>query len=163
MNNFFKELFHHNVDGEDIYSPFEGIVYPINLIPNSIISNDIIGVSYAVIPLNNIVRAPCDCSVKDISKVCNALSLKADKFELIVNVGLNPSFYSERFFDVLVKKGQHLERGDDMMTFAMEALKQIDSNFVCILTVKIENTTGLTLFSNLKKVDTSNVIFRFGE
>ena len=94
---------------------------PSELIGNINIKNDIFGSSLGVLPLKNEVKAPCDCLVEKISAVGNGIRLKVGSVIIILNVGLEADKYSKDLFNLLVKEGDKVEKGQSIGTVGNNA------------------------------------------
>ena len=143
-----------------IKSPFEGNILPSELIKNSIISNNIIGPSVAVLPTSDTLRAPCDGVIKSVSEKNNALIIEVGKVELLLNAGLNPKKYPAELFDLKIRKGDKVTTGTPLLSFNIHALNQIDPCFLCVLTVRQVKTLRSYSFTSDKKVFFDTVLFK---
>ena len=132
-----------------IYSPFEGNVFPSDRVSNITISSNIIGPSICVIPTANALKAPCNAVVSSISEKKNALAITIGNFELILTVGINPEKYDDSMFRLLVQKDDHVKRGQSLILFDLNRLKEIDNEFMCVMIIKQSRLDKLfSLISN---------------
>ncbi|MGN1280469.1 MAG: PTS glucose transporter subunit IIA [Succinivibrio sp.] len=150
---FFKEG--HSVQ---ILSPFEGDVIPSSLVSDINISKDIFGLSIALLPSLGELRAPCNCVVERISEYSNALCLRIGKNRLIVNVGLEYDKYPKEYFFWNVQTGQKVEKGQLLLRFNVNQLKDIDSNFLCVLTIRHPKNMQQISMLNVRHVSFDSII-----
>ena len=141
-----------------ILSPYSGNVVPSELIGNINIKNDIFGTSLGVLPFKNEVKAPCDCLVEKISAVGNGIRLKVGSVIIILNVGLEADKYSKDLFNLLVKEGDRVEKGQTILTFDADKLYSIDRTFVCVITVRQTKAKEHITFINSRKLNFDSII-----
>ncbi len=142
-----------------VHSPFEGNTFSSGKLSNYILSNNIVGPSFAVMPTTGVIKAPCDCTVKKISENSNSMSFKAGKLEFIINVGVMAiADEVDSFFSIEVKEGEEVTMGQTLMHFDMEALYEVDPAFCCVLTVRMDNNLDYFVFANLQTVSFDSVL-----
>ncbi|MGN0894383.1 MAG: PTS glucose transporter subunit IIA [Succinivibrio sp.] len=141
-----------------IVSPFEGDVIPSSIITDINISRDIFGFSIGVLPSADSVRAPCDCVVERISEYSNALSLICGKHRIIINVGLEYSKYPKECFSLNVQAGQKVKKGSLLLKFNNNALRNLDSNFMCVMTIRHPKNMQHISMLNVRHVSYDSVI-----
>ena len=142
-----------------VNSPFEGNTFSTHMLSNYILSNNIIGPSFAVLPTLGMIKAPCDCTIKKISPTGNSLSFKAGKLELIINVGVMPFTEDfDKYYCIKVKEQENVKKAQTLMYFNMEALYEIDPSFCCVLTVRMDNNLDYFVFANLQSVSFDSVL-----
>ncbi|NLK84959.1 MAG: PTS glucose transporter subunit IIA [Aeromonadales bacterium] len=141
-----------------IISPFSGNVVPSSLLGEINLKNDVFGMSFGVLPINNLVQAPCDCLIDKISPLGNGYSLIVGSVQLILNIGLDRDLYSQDMFKVNVKEGDSVKKGQTILTFDMDALYAIDRSFVCVLTVKQLRQNKFVNFINTRRVGYDSIL-----
>ena len=151
--NLFKDSGYHK-----ILSPFDGNIVPSDIIAESNISHDVFGNSLGIQPVENEVHSPCACIVERISPVGNALLLKVGNAHLIINVGLEFEKYKKEFFKLHVAEGQRISKGQKMMSFDIEKIYKVDTNFVCTITVKQNRTSRHVSFINARHVSFDTIL-----
>jgi phosphotransferase system IIA component len=151
--NLFKDSGYHK-----ILSPFDGNIVPSDMIAESNISRDVFGNSLGIQPVENEVLSPCACIVERISPVGNAMLLKVGNAHLIINVGLEFEKYKKEFFKLNVVEGQRISKGQKLMSFDIEKIYKVDTNFVCTITVKQNRTSRHVSFINAKHVSFDTIL-----
>lgn len=151
--NLFKDSGYHK-----ILSPFDGNIVPSDMIAESNISLDVFGNSLGIQPVENEVLSPCACIVERISPVGNAILLKVGNAHLIINVGLEFEKYKKEFFKLNVVEGQRISKGQKLMSFDIEKIYKVDTNFVCTITVKQNRTSRHVSFINAKHVSFDTIL-----
>lgn len=97
-------------------------------------------------------------SLREFSPVGNALLLKVGNAHLIINVGLEFEKYKKEFFKLHVAEGQRLSKGQKMMSFDIEKIYKVDTNFVCTITVKQNRTSRHVSFINARHVSFDTIL-----
>lgn len=151
--NLFKDSGYHK-----ILSPFDGNIVPSDMIAESNISRDVFGNSLGIQPVENEVLSPCASIVERISPVGNAMLLKVGNAHLIINVGLEFEKYKKEFFKLNVVEGQRISKGQKLMSFDIEKIYKVDTNFVCTITVKQNRTSRHVSFINAKHVSFDTIL-----
>ena len=116
------------------------------------------GNSLGIQPVENEVLSPCACIVERISPVGNAMLLKVGNAHLIINVGLEFEKYKKEFFKLNVVEGQRISKGQKLMSFDIEKIYKVDTNFVCTITVKQNRTSRHVSFINARHVSFDTIL-----
>lgn len=151
--NLFKDSGYHK-----ILSPIDGNIVPSDLIAESNISRDVFGNSLGIQPVKNEIHSPCACVVERISDAGNALLLKVGNAHLIINVGLEFEKYHKDFFKHYVVEGQRVSKGQKLMSFDIEKIYSVDTNFVCTITVKQNRNSRHVSFINARHVSYDTIL-----
>lgn len=107
-----------------IASPLEGEVIPLSEVKDDVFSNEIVGKGAAVIPEKGEVRAPQDGEVASVFDTGHALGMVTkDGVELLIHIGLDTVELKGKHFNVHVKQGDQVKKGQLLITFDMEAIK----------------------------------------
>lgn len=114
------------LESVDITSPMKGKVLPLEQVPDPAFAAKLMGDGLAIEPTDNHVYAPCDGEVKalfDSSKHAIGL-LSNEGVELLIHVGLDTVNLTNNEFAYHVSMGQQVKKGDLLITFDTEAVKQ---------------------------------------
>lgn len=112
---------HKNV----VYCPLNGQVIPLEEVKDETFAGKVLGDGMAVIPSEGKVFAPFDGTVETIFDTKHALGLgSADGMELLIHVGINTVELNGRFFRAHVDSGQKIRRGDLLLEFDMNGIKE---------------------------------------
>lgn len=108
---------------ETILSPIKGKVIPLKDVKYATFSNNLVGTGCAVYPSEGKVFAPFDGEVISIFPTNHAIGLKrADGLELMIHVGLETVNEKGRGFTPHVKSGDHITKGELIMSFDLADL-----------------------------------------
>lgn len=109
---------------QEIYMPVVGKVIPLKAISDGVFSEGILGMGAGIEPAEGVVYAPFDGKIIQVADTKHALGLESSNgIELLVHVGMDTVEMKGEGFDVLVKEGQSVKRGQQLMTFSMDAIK----------------------------------------
>ena len=108
-----------------IASPLTGNVIPLSEVKDDVFSNEIVGKGAAVIPEKGEVRAPEDCEIASVFDTKHAIGMVTkDGVEILVHIGLDTVELKGEHFDTHVKQGDHVKKGQLLVTFDIEAIKK---------------------------------------
>lgn len=124
------QLVSENVDADEtttvkmIDCPVGGNAILLTEVKDEIFAGEILGKGFAVVPEEGKVYAPFDGTVDMIADTKHALGLKSDNgIELLIHVGLNTVELNGEGFTVYAKQGQQIKKGQLLMEFDLEQLK----------------------------------------
>ena len=82
------------------------------------------GNGIVIFPKNNMVYSPDDATVIHVFPTKHAIGLMTDSgLELLIHVGIDTVKLDGRGFTVFVKEGQHVNRGDKLLSFDMKYIR----------------------------------------
>ncbi len=123
----------------EIGSPLAGKVVPLSEVPDRTFAEGIVGQGVGIIPSEGIVKAPFHGIVSAVTDSRHAIGLTSDQgVELLVHIGIDTVSMGGDGFELLVKEGQTVKKGDIILTFDMEKIK--NAGFDLISPVLITNT-----------------------
>lgn len=142
-------------DVKELKSILDGKVMPVTEAPDDVFSQKIMGDGLAIEPSSTVVKAPADCDVSvimaDTGHACG-LTL-ANGIELLIHVGVDTVDMGGDGFELLVKEGQHVKAGQDLIRFDPEKIKAAGHPCTTMLIVTSEgNAKGLTMHSGMNAV-----------
>lgn len=142
-------------DVKELKSILDGKVMPVTEAPDDVFSQKIMGDGLAIEPSSTVVKAPADCDVSvimaDTGHACG-LTL-ANGIELLIHVGVDTVDMGGDGFELLVKEGQHVKAGQDLIRFDPEKIKAAGHPRTTMLIVTSEgNAKGLTMHSGMNAV-----------
>jgi glucose-specific phosphotransferase system IIA component len=110
---------------QEIYTPVVGTVIPLKAIADGVFSEGILGPGAGIEPEDGVVYAPFDGKVIQVADTKHALGLESKNgLELLVHVGMDTVAMNGKGFDVFVKEGDSITRGQKLMNFSMDAIKE---------------------------------------
>lgn len=122
-----------------IDSPLEGTVIPLSEVKDDVFSNEIVGKGAAVVPEKGEVHAPADGTVMSVFDTGHALGMTTkDGVEILIHIGLDTVELKGKYFTVHVKQGDEVKKGDLMITFDPEGIR--NAGYDVTTPVLISNT-----------------------
>lgn len=135
-NNFIKQPLN---TGIKIDSPLEGEVVDLSKVNDNTFSTGILGSGVAIIPTKGQVVSPFDGVIEVFSETHHAMGLRSnDGVEVLIYVGLETVNLQGKYFTPKVKVGDSIKKGDLLLTFDLEAIK--DEGYDIITPVIISNS-----------------------
>lgn len=124
-----------------LYSPFTGTVKPITEAPDPAFAGKMMGDGFLVEPEDGTVLAPEDGQVVFVFPSRHAIGFKTeDGIEFLLHIGIDTVKLDGRGFKVFVKDGDQVKRGDKLMEFDLQYIREHAPSDVC-----------LTVFTGLKE------------
>lgn len=106
------------------FSPIKGQAAMLSDTPDEAFSKKMMGDGVVIFPEENKVYAPADADVVFVFPSKHAIGLKTEQnVELLIHVGINTVLLGGEGFKVFVSDGQKVKKGDLLMEFDMEYLK----------------------------------------
>ena len=116
---------HAPVGALTVTSPITGRILPLEEIPDQVFSQGVLGEGVGIDPTGQVVVAPADatvCSVMEESR--HAVGLTLDNgAELLIHVGMDTVSMGGDGFQLHVKEGDHVRRGDPLITFDLDKIR----------------------------------------
>jgi len=128
----------------ELLSPVKGEVIELDKVDDPVFSGKMMGEGFAVIPSDNKIVSPCNGTIVQVFKTKHAIIIR-DEFglEIIIHVGLDTVKLKGEGFDVKVKDGQSVNKGDLLMTVDFKYLKEQGKPIVT--PIVITNMSGVTI------------------
>ncbi len=106
-------------------SPLEGTIIPLSEVQDEVFSNEIVGKGAAVVPEKGEVHAPSEGKIISIFDTGHALGIRTkDGIELLIHIGLNTVELKGKYFQIHAKEGDHVKKGDLLISFDMDAIQK---------------------------------------
>lgn len=106
-------------------SPLEGTIIPLSEVQDEVFSNEIVGKGAAVVPEKGEVHAPSEGKIISIFDTGHALGIRTkDGIELLIHIGLNTVELKGKYFQIHAKEGDHVKKGDLLISFDMDAIRK---------------------------------------
>lgn len=100
-----------------------GTVVSLENVEDDVFSGKILGDGIAVEPSEGKLYAPCDGTIEGVTDTKHAINITSnDGCEILLHVGIDTVKLNGRFFEVSVKDGQRVKKGDLLLTFDMEGI-----------------------------------------
>ena len=132
-----------------LLSPFAGIVHPIEEAPDPVFSMKMLGDGFFVTPSSGEVVSPVDGEVTYVAPTKHGIRiLAADGTKMTLHIGTESGELKGEGFSVFVTEGAKVKKGDKLMKFSPELLRQnpktTDACIVLIEEMPEEKTVRLT-------------------
>ena len=119
--------------GRILYSPFKGRAASITEAPDEAFAERMMGDGYVVFPSEGIVYAPEDCEISFIFPSKHALGLRTeDGLEYLLHIGVDTVKLEGKGFKVFVQENDKVKKGDKLMEFDIEYIKEHAKSDACI-------------------------------
>ncbi|WP_301860400.1 PTS glucose transporter subunit IIA [uncultured Megasphaera sp.] len=114
-------------------SPFTGELHPITEAPDEAFASKMTGDGFFVYPTDNTVYAPADGTVTFVFDTKHAIGLTtASGLEYLLHIGIDTVQLQGQGFTVPVQEGQSVKKGDVLMQFDREYVKNQASSDACL-------------------------------
>ncbi len=113
------------VEDIEVGSPANGEIVKLTEVSDKAFASEELGKGIAVIPSEGKIYSPVDCTVEAAFPTGHAFGLKTKAgAELLIHVGFNTVELQGKYFNVKVKKGQIIKKGDLLVEFDIDKIKQ---------------------------------------
>ncbi len=145
---------------ENIVSPVEGKLIPIEKVNDTTFSEKVLGDGVAIIPENGKVYAPADGMIAAVFDTKHLVGLKTDNgTELLIHVGINTVELGGRFFEVHVNVNDYVKKGDLLLEFDKESIEAEGyDTVVLVIATDLDKNKRLEK-SNIEEVNQESVVF----
>lgn len=114
-------------------SPFTGELHPIADAPDEAFAGKMTGDGFFVYPTENTVYAPADGEVTFVFDTKHAIGMTtSDGIEYLLHIGIDTVKLNGQGFTVFVKDGQAVKKGDKLMEFDMDYIKEHAPSDACL-------------------------------
>ena len=141
---------------EIIDAPVSGEVVAAEDIPDDTFSEEIMGPTVGIMPVDDRIYAPFAGKVENVAEENHALLLTSDEgTELMIHVGLETVKLKGAPFTVQVREGDEIKQGDLLMSVDLDAIEAAGLNTMTVVVICNADELG--------KIDTSLGRKREGE
>ena len=163
---FFDKLFgkKEKINPNHIYAPIEGEAVAITEVPDPTFAEGMLGNGIAIMPTDGKVCAPVNGTVETMFDTGHAVTLVSESgMEILSHVGLETVGLNGAPFQVMVKNGQAVKKGDILMIADLEAIKA--AGLPTITPVLVCNSDDYTTFNTIvgKTVTNDDVVIELAK
>ena len=113
------------VKQETIVSPLTGNIVEMEDIPDEAFSTGVLGKGAAIDPTEGTLIAPMDCVVATLFPTGHAVGLITESgTELLIHIGIDTVKLGGKYFNVKVKQGDHVKKGQVLVEFDINKIKK---------------------------------------
>ena len=128
---------------QDFVMPIEGEIIPLDEIPDPVFSQKMMGDGFGIIPSKGLVVSPVDGEIINVFPTKHAVGIMSKQgYEILIHVGLETVNLKGEGFTLLVKQGDHVLKGQDLLQFDLEFIKN-----------HAASTVTPVIFTNLTKLE----------
>lgn len=99
----------------------KGVLVPIERVPDPVFAEKMVGDGISIDPLEGVLRAPCSGVIQNIHNSLHAITIQTpEQLEILLHIGLDTVTLKGEGFTPLVKVGDHVKTGDDLIHFDIE-------------------------------------------
>lgn len=110
---------------EEIYAPISGKVISLENVGDPVFSSGALGKGVAIVPDNGRLYAPADGEINFVFATGHAIGLTSGKgAQILIHVGFDTVNLKGEHFTPKVKAGQSVKRGDLLLEFDIEKIKE---------------------------------------
>lgn len=143
-----------------IYAPVSGKTLDITQVPDDVFAQKMVGDGIAVEPDSDLLCAPADAVIDNIHSSHHALTMTTPQgVSILIHIGLETVRLKGKGFDVRVKSGQHVKKGDPLIKFDLDYIrKNAKSSLSVIVVTNPEKVNNIRAFDNKRVKSAQDVI-----
>ena len=143
-----------------IHSPVKGKILPLELIDDNTFSQEILGKTLAIEVPDGKVYAPFEGEVKAVFPTNHAIGLVAScGIEVLIHIGLDTVTLDGEGFELKVKQGQKIQRGDELLSFDPAFIKSKNLNDAVIVVITNSEKYKTINKATSETIDLKNNLF----
>jgi len=137
----------NTLDEDDFVMPIEGDIIPITQVEDQVFSSKMMGDGFAIIPAKGLVVSPVDGEIMSVFPTKHAIGIKSKLgHELLIHIGLDTVNLKGEGFTVLVKEGDQVTKGQEILRFDLEKIKN-----------SVPSVATPVVFTNLPKLTVKKI------
>lgn len=110
---------------EQIAAPISGTVIPLKEVNDKVFSSGVVGEGFAIIPEEGLVHSPVDGHIASTFPSSHAICIHSSGgAEILIHVGLNTVQLEGQYFQMQVKEGDMVQKGQLLLTFNLNEIKK---------------------------------------
>ncbi|WP_044640444.1 glucose-specific PTS transporter subunit IIBC [Risungbinella massiliensis] len=109
---------------DEIVAPLTGKMLPISEVPDPVFAQKMMGNGFAIEPTEGVVVSPVDGEIVNAFPTKHAIGIRTDSgMEILVHVGIDTVKLKGEGFDIKVKEGDQVMKGQEMLVFDLETIR----------------------------------------
>lgn len=106
-------------------NPIKGEIIKLEKVPDEVFAQNMLGDGFAIFPLEGLLYSPVDGEIKMLFPTFHALTIETKQgLDIMIHIGIDTVELEGRGFTPLVKPGDKVKRGDLMIIFDIETIKE---------------------------------------
>lgn len=140
----------------EIVAPVCGTIIALEHIEDEVFASGAVGKGLAILPSTGVIHAPFDGEVVAVFPTKHAIGIRSENgVEVLIHVGLNTVMLNGEYFVSKVEQGNSVKKGEELLTFDMEAIKE--KGYSLVTPVLLTNTENMKLDILVTEQDTVDV------
>lgn len=130
-----------------VYAPADGEVTALDQYPDELFSQEVLGPGCGILPSGDKVVAPFNGTVTQLTDTRHAVGVtSSDGIELLIHVGVDTVEMGGKGFVSLVKEGQKVSRGDALLRFDRNAIREAGHpDAIAVIVTNSDEFSAVTL------------------
>ena len=129
-----------------INAPIEGLVVPIETVPDPVFAQKMVGDGLAIEPTTNTLVAPFDATVSQIQTTSHAVTLKhASGLEILMHIGIDTVLLKGEGFHAQVQNGEQVKQGQPLIQFDLDTIAQKAKSLQTVVVVTNGDELGCVI------------------
>lgn len=160
FNSIFKKT-----KGKLLYAFADGVSVNLSDVKDEVFSQKMMGEGIAIQPSDNKIFSPCNGVVITVMKESkHAIGIRTeDGMELLIHVGIDTVNLKGEGFNLYCEEEKHVKKGDLLLTFNRELLKEKELDDITMLIIANSNNHEITNFhigENVKAKESALIGFK---
>ena len=110
---------------EELFAHLKGNIIPLEKVDDEAFATKALGDGVAIEPSEGKLYAPCDGKISSLFETNHAINLISDRgCEILLHIGIDTVKLGGKFFQVHVKEGQRIRRGELLISFDMAEIRK---------------------------------------
>ncbi|MED3562439.1 N-acetylglucosamine-specific PTS transporter subunit IIBC [Bacillus xiapuensis] len=108
----------------DFVMPIEGKIIPLADVPDQVFSQKMMGDGFGIVPSKGSVVSPVDGEILNVFPTKHAIGIRSKQgYEILIHIGLDTVNLKGEGFTVLVKEGEQITKGQEILKFDLDFIK----------------------------------------
>lgn len=144
-----------------VYAPLTGNAITLGDIPDPVFSQGALGPGCGIEPTEGKVYAPFNGEIITAAETKHAVGISSpDGMEMLIHVGIDTVDMDGKGFDMKVKEGQKVQKGDVLLTFSLDAIKEAGHPSTTAVLVTNGDDYAKVNLETVGKVENGSVLLR---
>jgi N-acetylglucosamine PTS system EIICBA or EIICB component len=128
---------------KEFIMPIEGEIISLHEVPDQVFSQKMMGDGFGIVPSKGSVVSPVDGEILNVFPTKHAIGIKSKQgYEILIHVGVDTVNLKGEGFTVLVKEGEQITKGQEILKFDLDFIKK-----------SAHSTVTPIIFTNLTKLN----------